>query len=54
MMKLTAVWLYLRNVLTKMMLNYKISQLDFYIEYMNARIIGGWDKTEEEGEKTEG
>jgi len=44
----------LEERIDKMMLNYKISQLDFYIEYMNARIIGGWDKTEEEGEKTEG
>jgi len=44
----------LEERIDKMMLNYKISQLDFYTEYMNARIIGGWDKNEEEGEKTKG
>lgn len=31
----------------KMMLNYKMPQPDFYTEYTNARIIGGWEKKEE-------
>ena len=42
--------------LDKLMLVYKKSYPDFYTEYQNARIIGGWGKNEEEGdgEKTEG
>jgi|GEM_PF-1475032 len=50
--------------LDKLMLIYKKSYPDFYTEYMNARIIGGWGKNGEEekdegeedegGEKTEG
>jgi len=37
----------LEERIDKMMLNYKMPQPDFYTEYTNARIIGGWEKKEE-------
>jgi len=37
----------LEERIDKMMLNYKMPQPDFYNEYTNARIIGGWEKKEE-------
>ncbi len=38
----------LEERIDKMMLNYKMPQPDFYTEYTNARIIGGWEKKEED------
>lgn len=40
----------LNEVIDKLMLTYKESHPDFYLEYFNARIIGGWRKKKDEEE----
>ena len=40
----------LEEVIDKLMLTYKASQPDFYLEYSNARVIGGWRKKKDEEE----
>jgi hypothetical protein len=38
----------LNDIIDKMMLTYKATNSDFYLEYTNARIIGGWSKKDNE------
>ncbi|NVN94943.1 MAG: hypothetical protein HXX18_06630 [Bacteroidetes bacterium] len=40
----------LEEVIDKLMLTYNASQPDFYLEYFNARVIGGWKKKKDEEE----
>ena len=39
----------LNEIIDKLMLTYKASQPDFYLEYNNARVIGGWKKKKDDG-----
>ena len=43
----------LKEQLDKMMLKYKAKYPEFYIEYTNARKIGGWKKKKDDGENTD-
>jgi hypothetical protein len=44
----------LNNIIDKMMLTYKSSHADFFLEYTNSRVIGGWSrKDDDEKEETQ-
>jgi hypothetical protein len=34
-----------------MMLTYKSSHADFFLEYTNSRVIGGWSKKDDDSEE---
>ena len=38
----------LKDELDKLMLNYKVKYPDFYTQYSNARVIGGWKKKKDD------
>jgi hypothetical protein len=41
----------LEEIIDKLMITYKAANADFYLEYTNARIIGGWKKKKEDEPK---
>ena len=43
----------LNEQLDKLMLKYKTTNPEFYLEYKNARVIGGWKKKKDDGENTD-
>ena len=42
----------LNEKMDKLMLNYKVSHPDFYLQYTNARVIGGWSRKKNDEKDT--